>query len=254
MKMLCGLMPRSSAFSRAGSISSPWPRSAVKVTTSQRYVVCSHFRMIEVSEPPEYASTTSVTSCFLRPPLAMVDCGRRRRPSSHRGRQGRPRESAADYRGNARRCKQRGELISPYRSGGGTQRIEARLLFIAQRIVELRERRLHGLHRGERGIEPLLHRLDPTRGGERLVGRAIDLEAFRRLDRRILQFVERGPLRWHGLDGLGDAIDRQVGHGRRLLIAKPREIELVLCRGVGIIRRRDGVEARLLLVAERLVE
>jgi hypothetical protein len=31
----------------------PWPRSAVKVTTSQPYSVWSHFRMIEVSRPPE---------------------------------------------------------------------------------------------------------------------------------------------------------------------------------------------------------
>jgi hypothetical protein len=38
---------------RAGSISSPWPRSAVKVTTSAPYSVCSHLRMIEVSRPPE---------------------------------------------------------------------------------------------------------------------------------------------------------------------------------------------------------
>ena len=35
MKMFSGLMPSSSAFSRAGASSSPWPRSAVKVTTSQ---------------------------------------------------------------------------------------------------------------------------------------------------------------------------------------------------------------------------
>jgi hypothetical protein len=38
---------------RAGAMSSPWPRSAVKVTTSARYSVCSHLRMIEVSSPPE---------------------------------------------------------------------------------------------------------------------------------------------------------------------------------------------------------
>src|SRR5262249_25621912 len=55
--------------------------------------------------------------------------------------------------------------FSPHRLGGRTQRIEARLLLIAQRIVEFRERRLHGLHRAERGVEPLLHRLDPSRGG-----------------------------------------------------------------------------------------
>jgi hypothetical protein len=48
-----GLTPSISAFLRAGSSSSPWPRSAVKVTTSQPYSVWSHFRMIEVSRPPE---------------------------------------------------------------------------------------------------------------------------------------------------------------------------------------------------------
>jgi hypothetical protein len=36
-----------------GPSSSPWPRSAVKVTTSAPYSVCSHFRMMEVSSPPE---------------------------------------------------------------------------------------------------------------------------------------------------------------------------------------------------------
>ena len=53
MKMFSSLMPIFSAFARAGSSSSPWPRSAVKVTTSQPNSVCSHFRMIEVSRPPE---------------------------------------------------------------------------------------------------------------------------------------------------------------------------------------------------------
>ncbi|MCY1370384.1 hypothetical protein D9M69_574730 [compost metagenome] len=53
MKMFSGLMPSFSAFSLAGASSSPWPRSAVKVTTSALYSVCSHFRMIDVSSPPE---------------------------------------------------------------------------------------------------------------------------------------------------------------------------------------------------------
>jgi len=87
-----------------------------------------------------------------------------------------------------------------------------------------------------------------------LVGRATDLKAFRRLDGGILQFVECGALHRRGLDCLADAVDRQVGDARRLLIAKFREIALVLSGGAGIIRRRDGVEASLLLVAERLVE
>jgi hypothetical protein len=58
---------------------------------------------------------------------------------------------------------------------------------------------VHRLHCGKRGLKALLHRLDPAGGGERLVARAIDLEAFRRLDRRILQFVEGSPLCGRGL-------------------------------------------------------
>ncbi len=53
MWMFSGLTPSSTALARAGSSSSPWPRSAVKVTTSQSYSVSSHLRMIEVSRPPE---------------------------------------------------------------------------------------------------------------------------------------------------------------------------------------------------------
>ena len=48
-----GLDAQARAFWRAGSISSPCPRSAVKVTTSAPYSVCSHLRMIDVSSPPE---------------------------------------------------------------------------------------------------------------------------------------------------------------------------------------------------------
>src|SRR5262249_34225515 len=109
---------------------------------------------------------------------------------------------------------------SPRGAVGRTQRVKPRLLFIAQRIVEFRERRLHGLHCARRGVEPLLHRLDTTRGGQHLVGRATDLEAFRRLDGGILQVVERGPLRRRGLDRLADAVDRQVSGAGRLLVAK----------------------------------
>jgi hypothetical protein len=69
---------------------------------------------------------------------------------------------------------------SPSLSECQTQRIEARLLLIIQRIVEFRERRLKGLRRGEGRGEPLLHCLDTTRGSQRLVGRATDHELFRR--------------------------------------------------------------------------
>jgi hypothetical protein len=71
---------------------------------------------------------------------------------------------------------------SPQRSGRPTQQIEARLLFVSERVVEFRERRLHGPDSAQRGFEPLFHRLDPTRGSERLVARAIGLKPFRRLE------------------------------------------------------------------------
>src|SRR5262245_4143624 len=65
--------------------------------------------------------------------------------------------------------KGRDHRSSTLMAGGPTQRIEARLLFIAQRTVKFRERRLHSLHRPKLGVKLLLHRLDPTRGGQHLV-------------------------------------------------------------------------------------
>src|SRR5256885_14403259 len=50
------------ALSRTGISSSPWPRSAQKATTSQRYFSISQRRITEVSRPPEYARTTFLTS------------------------------------------------------------------------------------------------------------------------------------------------------------------------------------------------
>src|SRR5262249_8840154 len=82
-----------------------------------------------------------------------------------------------------------GNLLADLLGAGEDFRRLACLLFIAQRIVEFRERGLHGLHCAKRGVESLLHRLDTTRGGQHLVGRATDLEAFRRLGR-----VETVPL------------------------------------------------------------
>ena len=47
------LIPIFLAFLRAGSSSSPWPMSAVKVITSQPYSSCNHLRITDVSRPPE---------------------------------------------------------------------------------------------------------------------------------------------------------------------------------------------------------
>src|SRR5262249_52126016 len=54
--------PVRSALSRTGISSSPWPRSAQKATTSQRYFSMSQRRMTDVSSPPEYARTAFFTS------------------------------------------------------------------------------------------------------------------------------------------------------------------------------------------------
>src|SRR6266478_5409222 len=62
-----------------------------------------------------------------------------------------------------------GHRSSPRRPGRRTQRIKARLLFVAQRIVEFHERGPYGLHSAERGVEPLLHRLDSSGRGQRLI-------------------------------------------------------------------------------------
>lgn len=53
--------PAASAFFLAGSSSSPCPKSAVNVTTSQPYSSCNHFNITDVSRPPEYARTTLFT-------------------------------------------------------------------------------------------------------------------------------------------------------------------------------------------------
>mmetsp|Transcript_3408 Transcript_3408/g.11533 ORF Transcript_3408/g.11533 Transcript_3408/m.11533 type:complete len:239 (+) Transcript_3408:2312-3028(+) len=62
MKIFSSLTPIFNAFTFAGPSSSPWPKSAVNVTTSHPYVSCNHLRMMEVSNPPEYARTTFFTS------------------------------------------------------------------------------------------------------------------------------------------------------------------------------------------------
>src|SRR5262249_57475285 len=61
------------------------------------------------------------------------------------------------------------------RPGRRPQAVEGRLLLVAQPVVEGGQRRLHGLHRRQRGIEPLFHRLDPTGLTEPLIAPPIPL-------------------------------------------------------------------------------
>src|SRR5262249_56587241 len=135
----------------------------------------------------------------------------------------------------------RGAPPSPRRPGDA-ERSELKRAFCssAQRVVEFRERGLDGLHRGKRGLESLLHRLDPAGGRQRLVGRAAGLKPFRCLDGRILQFIESRPLLGRGLYRLGDAIDRQGGDARRPRIAELGESATAYCGGRFIPWRYGG--------------
>src|SRR5262249_41096970 len=140
---------------------------------------------------------------------------------------------------------------SSHRAGGRSQRVETRLLLVAQPVVEFGKGGLHGVHRLKRGAEAPLHGLDPAGRRERLVARAVGLECLGGLGGGIAQFVERAALLRRRPHGLGDAVDRQVGHSWGALVAILGEVLLLRRAGIGgagVASRRDRVEARLLLV------
>src|SRR5262249_945450 len=128
----------------------------------------------------------------------------------------------------------------------GAEPIEALLLLVAQRSVELLERGLDGLHRAQHRIEPLLHRLQAADGRERRGGGAIRVQQIDRLGRGVLQLLERAALRSIGLHGAFDPLQRQARDTRCALAADLRQaaLSLLLVRIVGAER----VEACLLLV------
>src|SRR6266481_1086656 len=55
----------------------------------------------------------------------------------------------------------------------GAEPVETLLLLVAERAIKLFERGLHGLHRAQHRIEPLLHRLQTADRRERPLGGAI---------------------------------------------------------------------------------
>src|SRR5262249_47266183 len=86
-------------------------------------------------------------------------------------------------------------------------RIEARLLLVIERAVELLERRPHGAYRGQHGLEPLAHRLDPPRRCARQRRRARCLEGVEGLRVGVLEVVEEAALGVVRLDGLRNPLD-----------------------------------------------
>src|SRR5579872_5679179 len=69
-------------------------------------------------------------------------------------------------------------------------RVEARLLVVAERIVEILERRLDRLHRLEHGAEPFADGVEPARRRARLLARAGGLDDIGGLRRGRLQGFE----------------------------------------------------------------
>jgi hypothetical protein len=68
----------------------------------------------------------------------------------------------------------------------GAEAIETLFLLVAERAVKLLERGLHGLHRAQHCIEPLLHRLQADNRGERSIRGALRAQQIGRLGRGIL--------------------------------------------------------------------
>src|SRR5262249_8411539 len=128
------------------------------------------------------------------------------------------------------------------------QAIEPLLLLVAQRAIELLQRRLDRLHCAQHRIEPLLHGLEPHHRRERAVGRAIRLEQLDRLRGGVLQLPEGAALRLIRAYGPLDLGDRQAGNASCALATHLRQITLVLL--VRDLVRPERVETRLLLVVE----
>src|SRR5579859_1732191 len=79
--------PVFNAFCRMRSMSSPWPRSTVNVTTSKLYFSPIHGTITEVSKPPLYARMTFslAMTCFTIESRKAFFVGPRTRPRYHQG-------------------------------------------------------------------------------------------------------------------------------------------------------------------------
>jgi hypothetical protein len=81
----------------------------------------------------------------------------------------------------------------------GAEPVETLLLLVAERAIKLFERGLHGLHRAQHRVEPLLHRLQTADRRERPISGAIRVQQIDRFGRGVLQFLEGAALRPIGL-------------------------------------------------------
>src|SRR5262249_19814148 len=97
--------------------------------------------------------------------------------------------------------------------------VEARLLLVAERLVEALQRRPHGLHGRKHDLQPALHGRKPSGRDAREILRATGLEHIDGLGAGGPQFLERGALRIGWRYDLGNALDRPVGQLRGVVAA-----------------------------------
>src|SRR6516162_8923726 len=133
--------------------------------------------------------------------------------------------------------------------------VEAGLLIVAERIVEVAKRRLHRLDTLQHGLQALADRLEPRRRGWRHIGRTSGLDRVGGLRCGRLQGLQLGALRVVGPHHAIDLIGRPRHHAGVALTANGRGSEIAL-RGLAVTRRARGdvIEPRFLLVVERIVE
>jgi hypothetical protein len=145
------------------------------------------------------------------------------------------------------------------RRRGTADHVEARLLLIGQRVVEIGQRRSHSVDRVGKGIKASAHRIEPARQYLRNLSRAGGVEVRCGLGRGRFERFEGSFLLLGRLDRLLDALHRQLCEGLRLLLAQTAEIT---CRrfvtgnsGAPVLAlRAKGSESIFLLVIQRIVE
>src|SRR5229473_215218 len=93
-----------------------------------------------------------------------------------------------------------------------------------ERALERRQRRLHLVERRKRGVDPLLHRLEPRRRRRGHVPRAVGGEALRRRLGALAQAFERSALGLVSADDLRDGVERPVLELGALLATAAHEL------------------------------
>src|SRR5258705_7527217 len=160
------------------------------------------------------------------------------------------------------KCRLRGELrrrISPgltsdppaiqLRRAAWADRLELRLLFIAQRCVKILEGRVYQLDRLQHGLESHAGRGEPCGWRDSIVSRAGSLEHVRRLGAGVLQPLQACTLRFGRAQPGLDLPGRPLHCGRlRNTTALGNQPFGLLCDGYPALILGERVKLRLLLV------